>query len=78
MAARKRVLAPVTAATTARTLSAPKLKADAATLVITADKEGKLRILTSSWVEPHVMLKGHEIVLRNVGGQLHLYDVEAK
>jgi hypothetical protein len=63
-------------AITARTLTGPKIKADAATLVISADKEGKLRVLCSSREEPIVVLKGRELVIRNIGGQVHVYDVE--
>ncbi len=71
----KRLMASSSGTPAARTLSAPKLKADRASLVIEATKDGKLRVLCSSWDEPLVVLPGRELVVRNIASQVNVFDV---
>lgn len=56
-------------------LAGARLKADNATLVIEATKDGKLRIACKSWPETLVVLAHQDVLLRNVAGQINLFKV---
>jgi len=48
------------------------LKADKATIKLEALKDGKIRVNSSSWSEPVVLLKDQVLVAQWVDGQLNL------
>lgn len=58
-----------------RTLPSAILKADATSLAINAEKDGRLRVRCSSWAETLVVERVQELILRWVEGQLHVFKV---
>jgi hypothetical protein len=45
---------------------------DRITVVISAEKDGKLRLLANSWDSEKVILPGEQFNVRWIGGQVHL------
>jgi hypothetical protein len=53
--------------------ASPLLKADNATLVFTAEKDGKLRANYQGWAEVKVILPGERLEVVTSEGQVHVY-----
>jgi hypothetical protein len=59
--------------TSAKRPASPLLKADSATLVFVAEKDGKLRVNYQGWADVKVILPGERLEIVASGGQAHLY-----
>jgi hypothetical protein len=59
--------------TTPKRPQSPLLLADNATLVFTAEKDGKLRVNYQGWAEVKVLLPGERLEIVASGGQVHAF-----